>query len=107
VVRGDVLEVGLPRSSGHVQHGRRFAVVVQADDLMVLSTVVVCPTSQSSPDASFRPEVEVRGERTRVLCEMARAVDSSRLGKHAGHLSVDEIRKVDDALAMVLDLRSR
>jgi mRNA interferase MazF len=102
VVRGDVLEISLRRGQGHVQHGRRFAVVVQSDDLMTLSTVVVCPTSQSTPPASFHPEVEVRGERTKVLCEMVRTVDVRRLGKHAGHLSLDEIRDVDDALRLVL-----
>jgi mRNA interferase MazF len=104
VVRGDVLEISLRRGSGHVQHGRRFAVVVQADDLMDLSTVVVCPTSQSTPPAGFHPEVEVLGERTKVLCEMVRTVDARKLGKHAGHLGLDEIKRVDDALALVLDL---
>lgn len=104
MVRGDVLEINLPRGSGHAQHGRRFAVVVQADDLMTLSTLTVCPTSVSAPSASFRPEVMIKGERTRVLCEMVRAVDARKLGKHAGHLGLDEVTAVDDALALVLDL---
>jgi mRNA interferase MazF len=107
VVRGDVLEINLRRGHGHVQHGRRFAVVVQTDDLMTLSTVVVCPTSQSTRDASFHPEVEVLGERTKVLCEMVRTVDARKLGRHAGHLSFDEIRGVDEALNLVLDLHDR
>jgi mRNA interferase MazF len=104
VVRGDVLEINLPRGGGHAQHGRRFAVVVQADNLMALSTLTVCPTSASAPSASFRPEVMIKGERTRVLCEMVRAVDARKLGKHAGHLSLDEVAAVDDALGLVLDL---
>ena len=107
MVRGDVLEISLQRGQGHVQHGRRFAVVVQSDGLMALSTVVVCPTSRSTPAASFHPDVEVLGERTKVLCEMIRAVDVRKLGKHVGHLSLDEIDAVDEALGLFLALRSR
>jgi mRNA interferase MazF len=87
-----------------VQRGRRFAVVVQADDLLALSTVVVCPTSTSTPSASFRPEVRIAGEATRVMCEMVGAVDERALGAHAGHLTLDELRSVEDALRLVLDL---
>jgi len=104
MVRGDVHEIRLRRGGGHTQHGRRFAVVVQADDLLALSTVAICPTSQSAPAASFHPEVRLDGEDTKVLCEMVRAVDGRKLGKQVGHLSIDEIRAVDDALGLVLDL---
>lgn len=104
MVRGDVHAVELPRSGGRVQHGRRFAIIVQANDLLALSTVAICPTSQSTPAASFHPEVEVEGERTRVLCEMLRALDTQKLGRRVGHLSIDEIAAVDDGLSLVLDL---
>ena len=104
MVRGDVYAVTIPRGRGRVQHGRRFAVIVQADDLLALSTVVVCPTSTSTPPASFHPEIEVGDESTRVMCEMVGAVDVRALGEHVGHLAVDELRSVDDALQLVLDL---
>jgi mRNA interferase MazF len=104
VVRGDVHAIALPRRRGRVQHGRRFAVVVQADDLLALSTVVVCPTSTSTPPATFHPEIEVGDEQTRVMCEMVGAVDAGALGPHVGHLSLPELRAVDDALLLVLDL---
>jgi mRNA interferase MazF len=103
VVRGDVHAIKLPRR-GRVQHGRRFAVVVQADDLLALSTIVVCPTSTSTPPASFHPDVEIGDEPTRVMCEMVGAVDSRMLGEQVGHLALDEMRRVDDALELVLDL---
>ena len=104
MIRGDVHEINLPKGRGREQHGRRYAVVVQADDIMGLSTTVVCPTSRSALGASFRPEVEVKGERTKVLCEMVRAIDAGKLGGHVGHLSADEVAAVDDALGLVLDL---
>jgi mRNA interferase MazF len=87
-----------------VQHGRRFAVIVQADDLLALSTIVVCPTSTSTPAASFHPEIEVGDEPTRVMCEMIAAVDARALGEQVGHLRLDEMRSIDDALQLVLDL---
>jgi mRNA interferase MazF len=39
-----------------------------------------------------------------VLAEQAAAVDPGRLGKSVGFLGVDEMRRVDAALRIVLDL---
>jgi mRNA interferase MazF len=104
VVRGDVHAVALPRDRGRVQHGKRYAVIVQADALLALSTVVICPTSQSAPTASFHPEIDVGGARTRVMCEMAGAVTATKLGDRIGHLSVEEMAGVNEALELVLEL---
>lgn len=104
MVRGDVHAITLRRRRGHVQHGRRFAVIVQADDLLALSTILVCPTSASTPSASFHPEIAVGDEQTRVMCEMVGPVDARVLGEHVGHLTAGELRAVDDALELVLDL---
>jgi mRNA interferase MazF len=104
VVRGDIHAIKLPPRRGRVQHGRRFAVIVQADDLLALSSVIVCPTSQSAPPASFHPEVAIGDEPTRVLCEMVGAVDARALGKQVGHLTLDERRGIDEALLLVLGL---
>jgi mRNA interferase MazF len=60
VVRGDIHAITLPRKRGHVQQGRRYAVIVQADNLLALSTVVICPTSRSAFPASFHPEITLR-----------------------------------------------
>jgi len=104
VVRADVHAIKLPTRRGRLQHGPRYAVIVQADDLLALSTIVVCPTSRSAPRASFHPEVTVGEARTRVLCEMVGAIDARRLGEQVGHLTLDEVRGVEDALLLVLGL---
>jgi len=104
VVRGDVHRIRLPGKCGHVQEGRRYAVIVQADDLLALSTVVICPTSRSAFAASFHPEVTIEDQPTQVLCEMVGAVDARALGDRAGHLAHDDLRIVEDALLLVLDL---
>lgn len=102
--RGDVVVLRLPKGVGHEQHGRRFAVVVQADALLPRSVVLVAPTSRSAKPASFRPEIEVAGERTRVLVEQMGAVDVQRVGDLAGRLTPEEQWGVDAALLTVLGL---
>lgn len=104
-MRGDVYRLLAPRGvKGHEQRGTRYAVVVQSDDLELLSTWLVAPTSTSARAATFRPTVEVGGIRTRVLVEQASAVDPGRLGERVGHLSFDELRAVEAALRLVLSL---
>lgn len=102
--RGDIFTLRLPKGSGHEQHGRRFGVVVQSDALLPRSVVLIAPTSASAKPASFRPEIELDGESTRVLVEQVGAVDVNRLGDIAGHLAPEETWGVDEALATVLDL---
>jgi mRNA interferase MazF len=78
--------------------------VLQAGDLLALSTVIVAPTSTSAQPASFRPELTVGNTRTRVLIDQLTAVDSSRLGASAGSLTWEELVEVDRAVQLVLGL---
>jgi mRNA interferase MazF len=80
-------------------------VLVQADELLGLSTALAAPTSRSAAAATFRPEIELDGERTRVMVEQLRALDVDRLDRFAGRLSAGEQRAVDEALELVLALR--
>jgi mRNA interferase MazF len=105
VLRGDVHRFRLPKGVGREQHGDRYGVIVQADEMLPRSVVIVAPTSRSARPASFRPEVEIAGEATRVLVEQIGAVDAQRLGNLVGHLSPEEKWSVDDALTTVLGLR--
>lgn len=105
MLRGDVYRLEVPRGVGHEQRGDRFAVVVQADEMLPRSVVLVAPTSRSARRASFRPDVEVAGETTRVLVEQVGAVDVHRLGDLVGHLTREELWGVDDSLLTVLGLR--
>ena len=103
-MRGEVFQLNTLRGNrGHEQSGFRYAVVVQSDQLP-LSTWLVAPTSTSARAASFRPEIEIGGVSTRVLAEQAAAVAPGRLGRSVGFLSLHEMRRVDAALRIVLDL---
>jgi mRNA interferase MazF len=105
MVRGEVLRLPAPRGRrGHEQRGARYAVVVQADEFLGLSTVLVSPTSTSARAASFRPTITLDGAETRVLVEQTTVVDPRRLGASAGRLDIAELRAVDEALVLVLGL---
>jgi mRNA interferase MazF len=105
VVRGEVFRLRIPRGArGSEQRGARYAVVVQADELLALSTVLVSPTSTAAPPSSFRPTIEIDGSPTRVLVEQTTAVSPERLGDSVGRLSASELRDVDSALALVFGL---
>jgi len=105
VQRGEVFRLRAPKDQrGHEQGGARYGVVLQANELLNLSTVIVAPTSTRALPASFRPEVQIAGRVTRVLVEQIGPVDPSRLGTSAGLLSFDELRGVDRALAVVVGL---
>jgi mRNA interferase MazF len=103
VTRGEIFRIRLP-GRGREQRGPRYGVIIQADEFLGLSTVVIAPTSRSAAPATFRPEVEFAGDRTRILVEQLRAVDLERLGEPAGRLTARELRAVDEALGLVLGL---
>jgi mRNA interferase MazF len=105
MVRGEIFRLPAPRRArGHEQRGARFAVIVQADEFLELSTVLVSPTSTSARPASFRPTITLDGVQTRVLVEQTTVVDPQRLGRSAGRLDANELRTLDEALMLVLGL---
>jgi mRNA interferase MazF len=105
VLRGDVYELPPPRGTGHEQQGRRYGVVVQANELLPRSVVLIAPTSLSARAASFRPEIDLFGDTIRVLVEQVGAIDTSRLGVLVGHVSPQQQWGIDEALLTVLGLR--
>ncbi len=104
-VRGDLYRLkALKDVRGHEQAGARYAVVLQSDDL-ALSTWVVAPTSTGRRAATFRPEIEIEGVKTRVMVEQLTVVDpETRLGQFAGRLDPSELRAINAALLTVLGL---
>jgi mRNA interferase MazF len=105
VLRGNIYEFRPPRGTGHEQQGRRYAVIVQANELLPRSVVLVAPTSLSAKAASFRPEIDLLGKTTRVLVEQVGAIDTSRLGSFVGRVSPEQQWGIDEALLTVLGLR--
>ena len=102
--RSEIFRLPAPRTArGHEQRAR-YAVIVQADEFLGLSTVLVSPTSTSARATSFRPTITLAGQKTRVLVEQTTVVDPGRLGRSAGQLDPGELRALDEALMLVLGL---
>jgi len=103
--RGDVFTLKSDRTAkGHEQRGHRFAVILQADSLL-LSSVVVAPTSTKTLAASFRPQITIEGRETCVLVEQMSAIDPEvRLGRKVTHLSFADMHRIGRACAVLLDL---
>lgn len=78
-------------------------MIVQSDDLL-LSTVLVAPTSRSAAPRIFRPTIVVGDAETQVLVEQTAAVDHTRLGPLVGHVSRAELAAIDAALRLALQL---
>jgi len=101
-VRGDLYRLRPAKEPvGREQRGPRYAVAIQSDAVL-LSTLIVAPTSTSALPAIFRPEIEMDGTRTLVLVDQMRAVDASRLGDFAGRLDAAETGEVDRAIQLIL-----
>jgi len=66
--------------------------------------VLVSPTPASARPATFRPAIDLDGDETRVLVEQTTVVDPGRLGRPVGRLGSDELRALDEALALVLGI---
>jgi mRNA interferase MazF len=103
-VRGDVYQLKAPRTpTGREQAGRRFAVIVQSDELP-MSTVLVAPTSRSARPAEYRPAIEIGDEETRVLVEQMTCVDPTRLGERVGSVTYREMQEIEVAARLLLEL---
>ncbi|HTU77169.1 MAG TPA: type II toxin-antitoxin system PemK/MazF family toxin [Solirubrobacteraceae bacterium] len=105
MVRGEIFRLPAARATrGREQRGARYAVVVQADEFLALSTVFISPTSASARAASFRPTITLDGTRTCILVEQTTVVDPERLGRSAGRLDAGELQSVDEALALIFGI---
>ena len=105
MLRADIHEFRPSRGTGREQQGRRYGLIVQANESLPRSVILVAPTSRSARATSFRPESDLLGETTRVLVEQVGAIDAGRLGDLVGRVSPEQQWGIDEALLTVLGLR--
>ena len=102
-LRGDIVALREPKgAAGHEQRGHRYGIVLQSDNLEWLSTLLIAPTSTSAQPTIFRPQLAVRGRKTRVMVDQLAAMDRGRIGRRVGRLSAADLREVEAALRDVL-----
>jgi mRNA interferase MazF len=85
----------------------RPAVVVSNDSCNRYGTRVVVLPITSNTDSLYPGEamVEVKGKQVRALGDQIRSIDKTRLKSRAGRLTSEEMSRVDETLAVTLDLR--
>ena len=105
--RGKVWWVALDPAIGTEIRKTRPAVVVSNDSCNRYgSRVVVLPiTSHVESLYPGEARVEVGGKPARALGDQIRSLDRSRLRTRIGSLSEDDLRAVDAAMRITLDIR--
>ena len=93
------------------EYGRkpRPALVVQSDVFQRIMSVVVCPLTSFQANAQTRIELQPAPqnglrERSYIMVDKILTVSRSRLGTRMGTISEEEMHRLDDALALLLDL---
>ena len=104
--RGDVYWVALDPTLGSEIRKTRPAVIVSNDSANAFGMRVVVLPVTSNVSSLFPGEalVSVSGKRGRVLGDQIRSVDKKRLRGRLGSLSREDLRAVDAALRITLEL---
>jgi mRNA interferase MazF len=104
--RGDVYWVNLDPVVGSEIRKTRPAVIVSNDSCNRYGTRVVVLPITSNVESLYPGEaiVEVKGKQGRALGDQIRSIDKSRLKARAGRLTAEEMSRVEEALAITLDL---
>lgn len=104
--RGDVYWVNRDPVVGSEIRKTRPAVVVSNDSCNRYGTRVVVLPITSNVDSLYPGEamVEVKGKPGRALGDQVRSIDKSRLRARVGRLTAEEMSRIDEALAITLDL---
>ena len=107
--RGDIYFIRLDRSTGSEQSGTRPAVILQNDVGNTYSPTLIVATLTSKTEKKAEPTHcllvnEFLSVPSIVQAEQIFTVDKSRVLKYLGHLTPEEMSRVDDAVRASLAL---
>ena len=111
VKRGDIFYADLSPVIGSEQGGIRPVIIIQNDIGNRYSpTVIIAAITSQINKAKLPTHVEISSEAyglnrdSVVLLEQIRTLDKRRLKEKIGHMTADDMKKVDKALAVSLNL---
>ncbi|MHC1685744.1 MAG: type II toxin-antitoxin system PemK/MazF family toxin [Clostridiaceae bacterium] len=111
VKRGDIFYADLSPVVGSEQGGIRPVIIIQNDIGNKYSpTVIVAAITSQINKAKLPTHVEISSEEyglnkdSVVLLEQIRTLDKKRLKEKIGHMSEDDMKKVDEALLISMAL---
>jgi mRNA interferase MazF len=104
--RGDVYWVNLDPVVGTEIRKTRPAIVVSNDSCNRYGPRVVVLPITSNVESLYPGEamVDVKGKRGRALGDQIRSIDKNRLKARVGRLTAEEMSRIDEAIAITLDL---
>ena len=104
--RGDIFYIHREETVGSEQHSGRPAIIVSNAECNENSSVVeiVFLTCKHKRPLPTHVKIESIGRRSTALCEQITSVDVSRLGDYKGHVTDEEMQKIDMALMCSLGL---
>ena len=105
--RGDVYWVALDPTLGTEVKKTRPAVIVSNNSCNAFGSRVVVLPLTSNVDSLYPGEaaITVNGKPARAMGDQIRSLDKSRLRARIETLNPDQLRAVDDAIRITLDLR--
>lgn len=104
MIRGAVYPIDLGKPFGHEQGWERYGLVISLGG-GGWSVVTVVPTSTKAQPTVFRPEIEIAGNKTKLLIDQLRSIDVRRVkGDPVDYLPHMELREVEWILAEYLGL---
>lgn len=105
VERGELYWVKLGDSVGSEESVGRPGVIVSSRKGNETSPIVqIAYTTTQVKYGVINPSTYASGRKTWILCNQIQTVDKSRLERYLGKLTSEEMKAVDDALEIVLDL---
>ncbi|ARC84035.1 MULTISPECIES: type II toxin-antitoxin system PemK/MazF family toxin [Clostridium] len=114
VKRGDIFYADLSPVVGSEQGGVRPVIIIQNDIGNRYSpTVIVAAITSQINKAKLPTHVEISSEEyglnkdSVVLLEQIRTLDKRRLKEKIGHMTKDDMEKVDTSLMLSLDLKHK
>jgi mRNA interferase MazF len=108
--RGDIWTVDLEPVVGSEQGKARPALIIQNDIGNLYSPVLIVAAITSGESARYDVQVEVKApegglhHNSLVLLNQIRTIDKRRVGRYWGHLSVQTMQRVDQAIKISLSL---
>lgn len=105
IKRGDIWYIGLPddeQPNGSLQHSGRPAIIVSNDKCNNYSSVieVVYLTTRKKKRLPTHVLITSANKPSIALCEQIDSVTIDKLLRHDGHCTVQEMRRVNKALAI-------
>lgn len=105
--KGEVYWVRLDPTDGKEIKKTRPCLVISSDVANQSELIVIAPITSNTKKIFARIEVKINlnGQEGKIIPRQMRSIDrSKRLGKKIGQISPEEMKQVEDALKIILDL---